>query len=279
MADERFELSNLQDYRLYMEVSDHSLLYTAINKSNEAMAIGRSNFSGIFNNNMLSQKINTLIESSEVLTAFKRAGKANIAFVSHKHTLIPKVLFRNEEKNDYLRLSHGLQDDEVVITNELKNIDAVNIFPIFKELHTIIHHHYPSSTLLHVSTALLEGLLFQNKNNKQKQAYVNIRKDWFDIIVTEGKQLLINNTFRYETNEDIAYYTLFIYDRLKLNPEEVPLTLSGEIEKTSGIFSLLFRYIRHTGFMNRASKLNYTYKLDQFPEHYFYSLFCQTQCA
>src|SRR2546421_440654 len=101
-----------------------------------------------------------------------------------------------------------------------------------------------------------------NKNNKSKKVFANFHSSYFEIVILEGRGLLFCNAFKYKTSEDIAYYILFVYEQLHLNPEEIELILSGEIEKTAKEHSLLYNYIRNIKFDTLHENFKYSYKFD-----------------
>ena len=128
---------------------------------------------------------------------------------------------------------------------------------------------------LHNATAFIEGLLIQNKNNKGKKVFANFHSSYFEVAILDGRELLFSNAFKYKTSEDIAYYILFVYEQLHLNPEEIELVLSGNIEKTAKEHTLLYNYIRHVKFASLPDGFKYSYKFDDIPSHKFWSLFTQ----
>jgi hypothetical protein len=118
------------------------------------------------------------------------------------------------------------------------------------------------------------------KNNAGKKAFANFitRSNgvgYFEMVLLDGKDLLFSNSFQYSTADEIAYYILFVYEQLELNPEITELVLSGEIEKTSKEHALLYTYIRHVKFAERPENFRYSYKFEEIPNHQFYSLFTQ----
>ena len=128
---------------------------------------------------------------------------------------------------------------------------------------------------IHSASSFIEGLLIQNKNNTGKNVFANFHSSYFEIAILDSRKLLFSNAFKYKTPEDIAYYILFVYEQLHLNPEEVELVLSGEIEKTAKEHSLLYHYIRHVKFASLPDGFKYSYKFDEIQPHKFWSLFTQ----
>jgi hypothetical protein len=92
------------------------------------------------------------------------------------------------------------------------------------------------------------------------------------VLAFDGGQLIYCNAFHFMTPEDIAYYLIFVFEQLNLNPEEVGLTLLGNIDRYSPVYDLLFRYIRNIEFAGRNESFGYSYLFNEIPDHFYYSL-------
>jgi len=227
--------------------------------------------------------------STEGLTSLFKSVSCAIAH--NKFTLIPSALFDEENKESLLRFTHPVGKDEKIHSDKLQNLDARNLFTISKSSELLIREKFPNVHFMHSATSFIESLLIRNKNNTGKKVFANFNTPlssgggvggeagYFEIAIFDGRELLFSNAFKYKTSEDIAYYILFVYEQLGLNPEEIELVLSGAIEKTAKEHSLLYNYIRNVKFATRPDSFNYSYKFDEVPSHNFWSLFTQYLCV
>ena len=197
------------------------------------------------------------------------------AVAHNKFTLVPSALFDEEKKESLLGFNHSLESDEKIHSDSLQNLEAKNLFTISKSFESEIRKQFVNVHFIHNATAFIEGLLIQNKNNKGKKVFANFHSSYFEIAILDGRELLFSNAFKYKTSEDIAYYILFVYEQLHLNPEEIELVLSGEIEKTAKEHALIYNYIRHVKFASLPDGFKYSYKFDEIQAHKFFSLFNQ----
>ena len=97
----------------------------------------------------------------------------------------------------------------------------------------------------------------------------------FEVLVINSGKLTFYNTFAYQTAEDFIYYLLFVFEQLKLNPETANVELLGELEKSSAVYQLLYKYIRNIKFGARPDAFDYSFKITSLPKQYYYSLFSQ----
>ena len=194
-------------------------------------------------------------------------------------SLIPKPLFKAGQVSEYLRFNHLLDAGDIVCHDQLPNLDAVNIFAIPAKIRDILNHFFPGVRVNHFSSALIENLLIRNKNyGEGHMIFVNVRKKWLDIIVLDGRKLLLFNSFRYRTKEDFAYFLIYVIEQLGMNPEKVQLILLGEILKISDIYDITIKYVRQVDFIRRSEENSYSYIFDEVPDHFHYNLLNLQRC-
>jgi hypothetical protein len=107
--------------------------------------------------------------------------------------------------------------------------------------------------------------------NKGLGCYALLSKDWVTLLALSGNKVNLANSFPVKSAEDFVYYLMAVYDTLKLNPEEVPLIVYGEVIKDSAIYQLANKYIRHVSFGESSGKLKYHHDYP-FPPHFYSSL-------
>lgn len=231
-----------------------------------------------------SQPVSSVLDAetdfSALLPKEKDTYRSVSCAVAHRRSaLVPSALFEENKPETFLQLNEPISDREDVFFNTLCNLDAKNVFTVPKDLVIVIRKHFSNAHFIHSSTVFIEGLLFRSKNLSNKESSAKVFADFypsfFELVVLGNGKLLLNNTFRYETPEDIAYYILFVYEQLHLNPEETELTLSGEIDKTAKEHALLYTYIRHIRFAALPDEFKYSAKFDEAPKHKFFSLMMQ----
>lgn len=71
----------------------------------------------------------------------------------------------------------------------------------------------------------------------------NMRESSLDVIVTDGRRLLLANTFSFNTPADAAYYLLACRQHLGLNPHSDELLLSGSQKVREELTPILRTYI------------------------------------
>ena len=91
------------------------------------------------------------------------------------------------------------------------------------------------------------------------------------IALFDGQALIFSNQFPFKSEKDFLYYTLLIYGQFKLDPETIPLHISGQLVKESAIYKKLYHYIRYTSFVPISSAYQLNSLLDK-PDYFFFDL-------
>lgn len=188
-----------------------------------------------------------LIHHEWILNPFR-----HVSLIVHSpvYTLIPHALYNPESRAEYLAFAHQLEQTNVVHEQFLNAAEAWLVYSVNKSIDEVIEQYFGSARLLHHAGAMIETILPHYRHNElQNPVFVNVRQGSFDIIVLNDGRLRYCNSFSWKANEDLVYYLIFVLDQLALNPENVPVMLSGLLEPDSALFALLQQYIRHVGFM------------------------------
>jgi hypothetical protein len=192
-------------------------------------------------------------------------------------TLVPMALYDKEAEKTYLQFNQNVNSDDIIASDKLQNAGSYNIFaypaPLLKAVEFMkpaIHHH---------ASILIESLMLLNKHNiNPTQVYVNVHEGFFDILVFRERKLLFCNSFAYNSAEDFIYFVLFTFEQLKLQPEKEMVTLSGEIVKDSGVYEIMYKYIRNLSFGKAIEQAQNSYILQNVPEHRHQNLFNTILC-
>ncbi len=278
LIDESLLVGNELPYDLFLEVGMEQFSICVVEVDGKfSSALVQYHFQKVNSVAALIEKIQSVFESENLFK--KKYRKVHCAIINQTSTLVPAPVFEKEKERLLLGLNCSLETDDVLFSERLKQTDAVNVFAIPLELKNCIQRQFPLVEFHHYSTALLENSLLENKKNSETNVVLNIHVSYFEIIIANQKSLVFYNTFRYTTAEDLVYYLLFVLEQFNLNPETVKIKITGELDKNSTIYSLLYKYIRELSFGQKPSSLKYGSKLDSLPKHFFYSLYSLQLCV
>ncbi len=270
--DEAFDEKKTSNYHLIIQIGIDSV-WLAIHElsKNKYIAFENYTFHNVYAFDAISDLLDVLIKESRLLP--QKYNSVTCVVVNNLSTIIPNPLFENQQKELYLKFNATLHGDEQVLVDDIKNLDAKNVFALPFSLKNKLEALYKNINYHHFSSVLIDGLLIQNKNQTSKKLFVHIQPSHFEAIVIEGKNLLFYNTFNHQTAEDFIYYLLFVCEQLLLNPENIEVVLLGEVEKSSDIYSITQKYIRNLKFAERSDDADFSYQLQTLPKHFYFTLF------
>lgn len=270
--DEAFDVKNISNFHLVLQVGTDGLLATVLDREkNKYIAFEYYSFQNVFETDLVTELFDLAAKDSRIIN--QRYKTVSCSLVNSTSTLVPTALFEDDRRAMYLKFNATLEGNELVLSDDIKNLDAKNVFAIPFSLKAKLDSTYNRISYHHFSSGLIEDVLVQNKNLSKKKLVVHVQPSHFEAIVVEGKKLLFYNTFSHHSAEDFIYYLLFVCEQLQLNPETIETVLIGEVEKSSAIYAITQKYIRHIAFGERTDHSDYSYQLQTFPKHFYYSLF------
>ncbi len=198
----------------------------------------------------------------------------NIIVDNNFNTLIPKELFHDETKENYLSLLN-INNNANILTDEIPECEAFNVFSSIENL----NFTNDKVKIFHSSTVLIKKLIKEfSDRNAETRAFVNVKNNSYELIILNNDRLIFHNYFNFKTKEDFLYFILFTFDQLNIDNESIPLYFMGFIEEKSPIVELCARYVRNIRFFNRDNNFNYINDLNSVPYYYYYTLYSLMSC-
>ena len=198
---------------------------------------------------------------------------------TNQSTLVPSPLFIPDELEGFAQFNFPVDDQDKIFHGKLRNLDAYIVYTFPEPLVSIFSETLKQYKYFSHSGTFIESLLVLNKNQKnQTTVYVNVRKSFLDITILNNQKLLFFNTFKYTTKEDFIYFVIYVMEQLQLNPEEVELVPMGMIERNSGLFETIIKYVRNVRFQSKIDKFNYSYIFNELTTHKYINLLLFEMC-
>ena len=186
----------------------------------------------------------------------KEFNTSHICSTTSKATLIPTSLFDEEKKAQYLAFNHKKVEQLDVLNDTIEPIDSMCVYGVSKAEKDIVSTFFSKSTFSHFSTKYIPFFLTENKNIQSQKMLVNVTYNQLYISVLQNSNLAFFNVFRFSSAHDCTYYILFVCEQLKLNPETLLLELSGNVNKESEIYQLVYTYIRSVSFRKSQQRIS-----------------------
>ncbi len=276
--DEALNKADPSQNNLLLQLSTNGLTFSIFNTGlNKFLSIESAMIAEVNRLADIADLLHDFFKNHEILP--HPFASVKIFHESNKSTLIPSPLFDPAEKDSFSKFNFVIEEYESVIFDQLKYSDAFLLYTFPDPLTKVAEECFPGHLHYSHSGAFIESLLILNKNkNGRTRLYVNVRKTHLDILILDGGRLIFFNTFNYKSKEDFIYFVIFVIEQLQLNPEEVELVLSGMLERNSGLYGTIYKYIRNVTFQPAIEKFDYSYVFNEIPTHHYVNLLNYQLC-
>ncbi|MCK6695436.1 MAG: DUF3822 family protein [Thermoanaerobaculia bacterium] len=199
-------------------------------------------------------------------------GHIHCALFHRNATLVPRRLFQHGNLATYFKLL--LNPAEYTYAyDELPEFDAYLVYATEQGLARLCTEFFPRGRVRHLAVPLLRQARDLDASEEHR-IFVNIRNQVAQIAVFERQNLLFYNSFAFAASPDLLYYILLVYDQFRLNPQDTPLIVAGNLLEDSELYRLLYRFVRDI----RFAALPGYYRLPEdagiLPGHCYFDLFC-----
>jgi hypothetical protein len=191
----------------------------------------------------------------------------HLAYAERKTVVSPAVFADDEQVKDIMEFHFPNQMDSLCLK---QNFDSYCFSYLVSEKdHQSFVEFFKPQKVSHLAVPLLRTGLKYAAAQETDSVYMQVWKDYFDLIVIREKKLALYNTYRYKSGNDIVYFVLNAYKQLILDPKTCPLMISGWIEKNDNAVVKLNKFIRNMYFETLNPEKKYSYRFQETLPHYF----------
>ena len=213
-----------------------------------------------------------------VLWSSQNWKNVRLAVNSSIFSLVPDSVFEERSTGDYLAFAAGnpVSKTEKVLHHELPLVHARNVFSLPETWYDWIINHFGSAQIsfYHLTSPLIIGSLVSHIEHQELRIVsVYFEKDHFTIIVSESRQLMLCNRFRYNQTQELVYIILFTLSQVGFSPEEVKVLCYGQIDESADVYAELSHFFPNLQIGSRPSTLKYSRPCAEVPGHRYFGLF------
>jgi len=161
-------------------------------------------------------------------------------------TLLPKQFFNVDKNREILEKVCGLDKSDRVFDRSIKNRNFHLVFAVPDKIIGLSNRFAGEVKILHSAECLL-SLSDQVKASDHQRGVIlaEVQTHTLDILVISGDQVQLLNRYSLNDPSDFIYHTLNTMKQLELDPESIPVYLSGMIHEEHALKGLLLKYIRN----------------------------------
>ena len=161
------------------------------------------------------------------------------------NTFVPSALFDPNFMGSYLQYNVKVFETDLFTYDTLETYELNNVYVPYVNINNFLLDQFHSFEYKNVNSILVKKIVEISIGNLDKEVFIHMQKEHFEIIVVRNQQLLLFNSFEYSTPEDFIYYILYTFEQLQLSPETINTYLFGLVEKTDDYFKIAYKFIRN----------------------------------
>ena len=205
------------------KITSNDLSILIFDKTIAFCTIEQTLFFDIEKENINSENLNTWISYHN----FKKKNKKCVLFES-KGALVPKELFDEKNKEIYLSLSDVNLNRKKIATKLIDVNNQVFVFSQSRDWGLLLNKFFFDIEITHFAAELIPFLSNISKDNLKKSVFIHLRKDFFDLFIYQGSQLLFFNSFPKHDEEEFLYYLFFVLEQFYLKTNQFVATFLGK---------------------------------------------------
>jgi hypothetical protein len=178
-------------------------------------------------------------------------------------TLVPQKLYDANYKADYLKFNSKILKTDFITHDKIAVNESVVVYVPYVNINNYIFDTFGEFVFKHSLTVFVDTVLQKHKSNQGPIVCINVNHHSIELIVLDGNDIQLINSFECHSLEDFIYYVLFVFEQLELDVETTPVKVSGRIDKADKYFEVLYRYIRDVDFLDLGLNFQFADSIDE----------------
>lgn len=196
------------------------------------------------------------------------------------YVLVPRSMEGTDHEALFTTTNTFDRDKEVLLTYPLVNLRAHVLFGLEQETqHALKSAFFHASIVPHVAPRIEDAYNRMKSGSLKNLVLTHVSADHVDVIAFMDQKLVLTNSFFQHGKEDIAYYVLYSAEVLGIHPEEVTLSVSGQIAIGDEVWQMLSSYWKKIELANALEHVTVSTKLEHYPKAKFDYLTQSLLCA
>ncbi len=191
---------------------------------------------------------NEISENSwiDFIKAGKDPSKVTATLLNSRFTLIPEQYFNPKLTTRYFALNFEREPTDTILEGDIKTISAKIVYAltpaenaVLSKINPDLKNHFTANFINCLTGELFSGKTF---------SVVHIADGLMLMAALKNNEFVFLNTFPFSVDEDILYHIANVSRQLGLKPEEDCYYFTGNLEKPSSRYDLLYTYIHDIRF-------------------------------
>lgn len=228
--------------------------------------------------NITSETLESLFQTNSLLKhSFK---KTHLTYFTPQLVLIPEKAYDPGQKENIFSLCAQLPESHQLLDDRLNILDAHGIYPIPKQLLSVIKQKFPDYRLRHHGSVLIESTLAaMDIESLHADIVLFVYKSYFEMLLFENQNLSLYQSFHYQAFDDLLYYLFYVLEKYNLSANEKSLLIMGKLALDTPQYITLSSFFKNVAFSERNDAFQYSKAFEKIPLHFYYTLLNLIACG
>jgi Protein of unknown function (DUF3822) len=199
-----------------------------------------------------------------------------VVYVTAETAILPGKEFNEQSTKTVLDTLYAEKDNAVIKTDFVVADDLQVAYRVPSSINNIIQRAYINADSKHYYSRELTALA---KSGYDNIMLVNFFGGHFTVCLLKERKLQLMQLYEYRQPEDVLFYLLTIAREFDCNREEMALVIGGMVDEKSALFNELKKYFLNISLSAKPETISCTKAFEEFPLHYFHSLFTTALCV
>ena len=266
LIDETFNSLNSEHYKLTIQILPDGYSYTMLDSVRKKYVL--------LKHYQINKSENSLIDLISVINKddlLKLKFDSSRAFVFTKEaTIFPNSFLQKDKTSHYTNFNFGesKNSEDFVCKSSFDSNIAFSIPNSIKEVLSSLNCaiFYP-----HAITVLFEAQKDCLQKDNLSGVYLALLNNNAQIVVIKDSKLQLFNTFHFQTDEDLCYFIVYLFDLFQFDKENIPVIISGITQKNDTRIIKIEQFIKKIQYSKSSSQFIYSYRFNEIPQHHFWA--------
>ena len=274
--DESFDLKRASDYHLSIQVGLDGFSFCTLDIHRKRYIVFRHIPIIAGKSQFLTRKVESIFDQVEELNSCYHSVSVN--YSTNEATLIPKEYSTSVHLSKIEEFTFEIGRNEEARADMIHGMNYMIGYSYPKDLVSFLNRKYTDFEFRHQSVPILSSL--QNQRNEKKNTIlIDFETKYFRIIVLQGTQISLYNSFYFKNESDFLYYILNVCHTLHIDPELDEILISGLVADDSEYVRQLKKYLGNIQFLKPCSEFSYGSIFEKVQKHQFASLLNTYSCV
>ena len=253
-----FNLYRAYSYTLLLQVENSSFSYAIVQRNKLIVLV----------QNCELHELARPDELKDILTA--SYNKIIIGLPASGFSLIPERLFDYDKASGFARILDVKSHEKVLV--QLFDDQNIIIYKTDEDL-SLSAESYNPNKLVYNLVGWIKAIAKSNPDNNN--LYLNINNETAHFLHFTSGSLRFYNSFDFNSEDDLAYYTAFVTGELNLKPQRISIIISGDADKDDKNFNRLAEFYPNID-LNNLQVVEFPPEL---PAHKYLSIAALSVCG